>query len=61
MTTAVSGLDAKRLILFYRGDSRRLNVLANPDNGTLACRKQIDNVTVQELCEKQDFGDVMLF
>lgn len=57
----LSGLDAKRLILFYRGDYRRLNMLVNPDNEALACRKQIDNVTVQELCEKQDFGDVMLF
>jgi hypothetical protein len=56
----LSGLDAKRLILFYRGDYRRLNVLVNPDNEALACRKQIDKVTVQELCENQDFGDVML-
>jgi hypothetical protein len=35
-------------------------VLVNPDSKALACKKQINDVTLRELCEEQDLGDVIL-
>jgi len=51
--------DTKRLVLFYKGNLRRLSVLSNPDDDTLARMAQITEVSLQELCKIQKFADVV--
>jgi hypothetical protein len=57
---ALARSDAKRLILFYKGASRRLSVLVVPDDDAFARMKQTDEVSLQEMCEIQNFDDVTL-
>lgn len=52
--------DTKRLILFYRNTSRRLTVLVNSDDETLSYKKQINGISLQELCELRHFNDAIL-
>ncbi|MGH3085871.1 MAG: hypothetical protein ACRDSJ_00965 [Rubrobacteraceae bacterium] len=56
----VAHSDGKRLILFYRSATRRLSVLVNPDNEALACKKQTNEVPLQQLCKLQNVSNAIL-
>jgi hypothetical protein len=49
--------DMKRIVLFYRGDLRRLSVFVKFDNEAIAHNKLHRDVSLQELCRIRSFGD----
>lgn len=56
----VARSDAKRIVLFYRGDRRRLSVFVKFDNEALAHTRILDGVSLWELCGIANFGDALL-
>lgn len=57
---ALARSDAKRIVLFYRGDKRRLSVLIHCDNEALSGTKVLNKVSLQELYKLRNFGDTLL-
>ena len=57
---ALSGDDRRRLILFFRGNIGKLSALANSEDRTLACKKQIEVGSLSELCVAQRFNEAIL-
>ena len=50
----------KRIVIFYRGDLRRLSMWVKLDNETLARTKVLDGVSLQQLCTVNSFEDALL-
>jgi hypothetical protein len=52
--------DAKRLVLFFRGDLRRLSISARIENKPHARNKVVEGVTLHELARIDTLEDVLL-
>jgi hypothetical protein len=56
---SLSRWDATRLVLFYRGDTRRLSIVIKPDDAALACMRRTPERPLQELCQVNEFGEIL--
>ena len=59
-TPTSAGTNTKRIVLFYRGDLRRLSALVTFDNGTPDQSKVLNEVSLQKLYGIRTFGDLLL-